>query len=229
MDPEQLSGSIFMSFWVRLPDNESMNKKLAIIPTILLSSALLLTGCNAGNSEPQPSSSSAPAEEEVTDAQPATYKYVAPPAEMEEKYKAYYFAPTTLDEGAWAYYKIIGSTTYKEDGAARATTVTEYDAARTNTENTQHFDKMYGEVTSDVEQTAMNVSGYLAENSDANLEEINGKKDLIVNRYGKVGKVAVEQDAKSSHYFVIFTPENGGEGYGVLVPQEGKTPNFKAE
>lgn len=218
-----------MSFLVRLPDNGGMKKKLAIIPTILLSSALLLTGCNSGNSEPQPSSSSAPAGEEVTAAPPATFKYVAPPADMDEKYKAYYFAPTTVDEGSWAYYKIIGSTTYKEDGAARATTLAEWDAARADQENFQKFDKMYGEVTSDVEQTALNISGYLKENSDANLEQINGKKDLIVNRYDKVGKVVVEQDAKSGNFFAIFTPEGGGEGYGVLVPQEGKTPDFAAE
>lgn len=212
-----------------------MNTKLMIIPTIVLSATLLLTGCNAGNSNENPSPS--PTATDMTDPvdipQTDAPKYVAPPAEMEEKYKAYYFSPTTLDESSWAYYNIIGAKTVNEDSAVRSTTVEEWEAARTDQNDTQTFDKMYGEVTSDVEHSALKVSEYLKSNSDASLEEINGKKDLIVNRYSKAGTMIVEQDSKTGFYFVVFSlvegDGEGSEGYGILVPQEGKTPDFSAK
>ena len=216
---------------------ESMNKKLMIIPTILLSSALLLTGCTSGNSndgkDTQPSATSTDTSDLVDLPQPEAPKYVAPPAEMEEKYKIYFFSASTLNESAWAYYSIIGAKTSAEDSAARSTTIAEWEAARTDQGNVQAFDKMYGEINSDVEHTSLKVSEYLKTNSDATVEELNDNKDLIINRYAKVGKMAVEQDSATKLYFVTFALlEGAGEGsagYGILVPQEGKTPDFSAK
>lgn len=211
-----------------------MNTKLMIIPTIALATSLLLTGCNSGNSnENNPSPTASEVADPVDIPQADAPKYVAPPADMEEKYKAYYFSPATLNESAWTYYNIIGAKTANEDSAVRSTTAEEWEAARADQNNTQGFDKMHGEVTSDVEQSALKVSEYLKSNSDASLEEINGKKDIIVNRYSKAGTMAVEQDAKTGFYFIVFSlaegAGEGSEGYGILVPQEGKTPDFSAK
>lgn len=211
-----------------------MNTKLMVIPMIVLSASLLLTGCNAGNlNENNPSPTASDIADPVDIPQANAPKYVAPPADMEEKYKAYYFSPTTLNESSWAYYNIIGAKTVNEDSAARSTTVEEWEAARTDQNSTQAFDKMYGEVTSDVEQSALKVSEYLKSNPDVSLEEINGKKDVVVNRYSKAGTMAVEQDSKTGFYFIVFSlaegAGEGSEGYGILVPQEGKTPDFSAK
>lgn len=213
-----------------------MNKKLMIIPTIVLSSALLLTGCTSGNSNDpntQPSVSASDMADPVDVPQPDAPKYVAPPADMDEKYKAYYFSPSTLNESAWAYYNIIGAKTSAEDSAARSTTIEEWEKTRTDESNTQAFDKMYGEVNSDVEQSSLKVSEYLKNNSDATVEELKDNKDLLINRYNKVGTMAVEQDAKTGLYFVTFSllegAGEGSSGYGILVPQEGKTPDFSAK
>lgn len=220
-----------MSFNSSTSDKDSMNKKLLIIPTIILSSALLLTGCTSGN--PGDSATVAPnTSSEMADMpQPNTPKYVAPPEEMEEKYKAYYYAPTTTDVYAWAYYDAIGSTTYAEDSAPRPTTLAEWEEAQKDDTNIQKFDKLYGEVTSDVEQTALRVSDYLEKNSNTNFDEVSRNKDLIINRYEKTGKVEVKQDEKTGLYFVVFTLAEGSsedaQTYGVLVPQKDKTPDFK--
>lgn len=215
---------------------ESMNKKLMIIPTIVLSSALLLTGCTSGKSEPgkdgspnpaSSSSSTGPSSGETT--QPTgNVGYVAPPAELDDKYKSYFMAPTSTNEEAWSYYKSIGATTYKEDPAVRSTTASDWASARSDDKNFDKFDKMYGEVLSDVEQSALNISSHLEKNPSASLDEIS-RSDLVINRYENLGETKVEKDSNKGFYFVIFTiNDDKSGGYGILVPQKGVTPDFNA-
>lgn len=215
---------------------KSMNKKLMIIPTIILSSALLLTGCTSGKSEPgkggspNPTSSSSsadPSNGEIT--QPTgNGGYVAPPAELDDKYKGYFMAPTSTNEEAWSYYKSIGATTYKEDPATRSTTAADWASARSDDKSFDKFDKMYGEVLSDVEQSALNISSHLEKNPSASLDEISNS-DLVINRYKNLGETTVEKDSNKGFYFVIFTiNDDKSGGYGILVPQKGVTPDFNA-
>lgn len=219
-------------------DNGSMNKKLIIIPALVLSSALLFVGCNLKNdnygelpnSNSSNSSTPAPTLADTTpDGMPVYDGYIAPPSDLEDKYKGSYFAPSTLDAEAWSVYKEMGATTYKEDASVRSVTDKDWADAAANRKDSDDFIKMYAEVNSDVEQTAVNVAAYVKENPSATLEEINGSKGLIINRYDKAGKTVVEQDAKTNFYFVIFSLNNDGNGgYSILVPQEGITPDFSA-
>lgn len=199
-------------------------KKLLLIPALILSSAILLTGCTSNNNaaEPTPSVTAADTNQVVPG-------YVAPPQEMAENYKAYYFDLMTTNESMWSYFDLIGATSYKQDPTPRSTTVDEWVAAEADSNDSQKFDKMYGDVASDVEQTALNVSSYLEQNPTATIEEVKNKKDLIVNRYESVGSTSVEQDPTTGHFFSVFTVnEAKGAGYGILVPQTGKTPDFAA-
>lgn len=211
----------------------SMNKKLMIIPTIVLSSALLLTGCTSGNTEPgsvdssNPSSSSSSSD--PSGKPTGNAGYIAPPNDLKADYKGYYYAPSTVVPEAWEYYKSTGATTYKEDSSARSTSPSDWDSARSDQKDFQRFDKMYGEVSSDVEQSALKVSSHLEANSSASVEELNNK-ELVINRYPELGKTVVEKDSSTGFYFVIFTVSGGSAkdtaAYGILVPQKGITPDF---
>jgi hypothetical protein len=209
-----------------------LNKKLVLIPTIVLSSALLLTGCTSGNSDhsrdPQNPITSSSAPSNTSSAEPIVEGgYIAPPSEMADENKAYYFAPTTVDEVSWSYYKSIGATTYKEDPTSRSITAKEWQSTREN--DRQKFDQIFGENTSDVEQSALNISSYLENNPTATVEEINNNKHLIINRYDKAGSMTVRKDSKTNFYFVAFDLNDSDEtGYGILVPQKGITPDFNA-
>lgn len=89
------------------------------------------------------------------------------------------------------------------------------------------FGKIIGEMNSDLDQSAVNVSGFLAKNPSANLESIKADKSLIVNRYPNVGTTDVYQESATGFYFVVFTPNEKNIGiHGIIVPQEGKTPKF---
>lgn len=212
-------------------DNDSMNKKLLIIPTIILSSALLLTGCTSGKTEPgkggspNPSSTSSVAPD-VSD-QPIE-GYVAPPENLKADYRGFYMAPTTVNEVSWGYYKNAGATTYKEDSSVRSTTESEIASARDDMKNLGKFDKMYGEISSDVEQSALNISSYLETNKTATVDDINNNKDLVINRYTNAGSTVVEKDSATGFFFVIFTMNKAkGATYGILVPQKDITPDFE--
>lgn len=205
-----------------------MNKKLLVIPTIVLSSALLLTGCTGGKS--------ATPDKVPTNQQTASSSasgnagYVAPPKDLSSNYKGYYYSPTTVVPDAWEYYKSTGATTYKEDPSLRTTSGKDWDEARGDNKNFQKFDKLYGEVMSDVEQSALNISTYLENHKSASTDEIKNTKDLVINRYPNLGNTKVEKDESTGFYFVIFTVKDGSakdaSAYGILVPQKGITPDF---
>lgn len=199
--------------------------KLLIVPTILLSSTLLLSGCGAnedGNKN-SPTSSSASAPETMPG-------YVAPPSELSDRYKSFYGAPQTLTEEGWASYANLGATTHKEDPSDRSTTLDDWKAAQVGAQdgtNVTDYTKMFGEMTSDLEHSTMNVSEFLAANPDATLDTINATEGLLVNRYPNLGATKVEQETKTGFYFVIMTFDNLEEGMemGLIVPQEGITPD----
>jgi hypothetical protein len=217
---------------------QTMTKnKLVIIPTIVLSSALLLSGCTSGgnnggnNGSQNPTSSSASASDTTTDTQASPVPvegFVTPPANMTADYKAFYMAPTTTDPEMWGIWKNMGATTYKEDPAARSTTADEWNKARDNKTDFKTFDKMHAENTSDIEQSALNVSAFLEKKPSASVDELNNNKDLIINRYPNVGSMKVEQDNETKFYFVVFRMTEGSATFGILVPQKGITPDFSA-
>ena len=225
-----------MSFLSYLPIMESMNKKLMIIPTIVLSSALLLTGCTSGKTEPgkvgspNPTSSSSSTSTDPAVQPTGNVGYVAPPSDLNEDYKGYYYGPTTLAPESWEYFKSTGAKTYKEDPSIRSTTANEWDKARTNDTDLATFDKLYGEVSSDVEQSALNISTYLEQNKDESVDNLTNNKELVINRYSNLGTTTVEKDTSTGFYFVIFKlnggSAKGAPAYGILVPQKGITPDF---
>lgn len=206
-----------------------MNNKLLIIPTIALSSILLLTGCVSGNSEQQqnPSASSS-SSTNIDSSNQGDVEYIAPPEKLDDKYNGYYYAPTTVNEEAWSYYKSVGAKTYKEDPSNRSTGEKEWNKARSDNKDYAAFDRMYGEVSSDVEQTALNVSAYLETNPETTVEDLNKNSDLIVNRYKELGSTVIEKDSETGYYFSLFIMKKSelGVGYGILVPQKNITPNF---
>lgn len=213
-----------------------MNKKLLVIPTIVLSSALLLTGCtgkqsnnNIPTNQPSTSSSSSLAPEESSSQSPVNSGYVAPPSELKDNFKGYFNAPSITEGVEWEYYKSIGAKTAKEDPSPRSTSLDDWESARGDKDHPENFDKIFGEVTADVEQTALNVSAYLEKAPTSTLDDINSHKELMVNRYEQSGSLAIQKDDKTGFYFVIFTLKNGKEsGFGILVPQKGITPDFNA-
>lgn len=233
MDSNLCIGVHFNVFLIDSSDKEDMNKKLLVIPTIVLSSALLLTGCTSGKSEPgktgapNPSSSSSSNVITDTSSQPIS-GYVTPPAKMDANYKAFYMAPMTLDEESWAHYKEIGAKTYEEDPATRPTTKTDWEAARDDKKDFNRFDKIFGEVTSDIEHSALNVSHYLETKPSVSIDELNSNKELLINRYTNVGEMKVEKDSNTGFFFITFKMKENKDApaYGILVPQKGVTPNF---
>jgi hypothetical protein len=217
------------------------NKKLSLVPAVLLSSVLLLTACSTGSpatnnnanppaspsasasaNSPAPSSASSPA---PSVAPTVIQGYVAAPTDMTKQFKAFYGAPPTLNDQNWAVYKNAGATTYKEDPAERSTTSSEWAASRADARK-----KLVGEMMSDVDQSATNVSAVLASNPSSTLDSIKADKSLIINRFPNVGTTDVYQDSSTGFYFVVFSPkENIMPNHGILVPQKGKTPDFNHE
>lgn len=218
-----------------------MKKNLALVPAVLLSSALLLTACSSGNpaannnpSNPSSSTSSSNSQSAAPGSSPAPtliQGHVDAPQDMTREYKSFYHSPSTLSPEGWEIYKPSGATTYLEDPAERATTSSDWSAAKSasmsSKENLQKFQKMAGEMSSDVDQSAVNISTFLEKNPSATLDSIKSDKSLFINRYPNVGVTDVFQDSSTHFYFVIFTPkDNKLAPHGILVPQAGKTPDF---
>lgn len=220
-----------------------MNKKLALVPAIVLSSALLLTACSSGasnntntpaNSSTSSAPSSAPANANVVNpsasaAPTAIAGYVAPPQTLGSDYKQFFRAFSTNDPRLLDAVKASGATTAKDDSSTRPMTVSEYESMKTDAKQRPQLIKTNWEIQSDYETTAQNVSDALKKNPNASLDGLKADKSLIVNRYSNVGSMNIEQDNETKFFFVIFRVNDQnfkGVPMGVLVPEAGKTPDF---
>lgn len=202
-------------------------RKLVIIPTILVSSALLFTACG-NDSEPKNES---PSSSSTVSSAP---EYVAPPSNLEEQYKQYVSPITITDEAAWSMYKDLGATTYEEDPSKRSTTPEDWKAAQeasremNDVQKMNDFNLMFGEVKADIDQSALNISAFLAQNPEATLDDVKAQEGLLVSRHEKLGTLKVEQDSSTGFFFVILISEDEQIQLGQMVPQKGITPDFAA-
>lgn len=220
-----------------------MKKKLTLVPAVLLSSALLLTACSAGNpaannnNSNSPANSSANSSSQTNETNPsasavptAIAGYVAPPQALTSDYKQFFKSFSTTDSRVWEAAQSVGAATAKADPATRSMTVSEYESLKTDAKQRQTLIKTNWEIQSDYETTAANVSEALKKNASESLDSLKADKALIVNRYSNLGSISIEQDSATKFFFVIFRVNDQnfkGVPMGVLVPQAGKTPDFQ--
>lgn len=222
-----------------------MKKNLALVPAVLLSSALLLTACSSGspaannnatdssvNSSTTQNGSSAPTNQTNPSASAvptAIAGYVAPPQTLGSDYKQFFRAFSMNDPRMLDAVKASGATTSKDDPAIRPMSVSDYESMKADQKQRQQLIKTNWEIQSDYETTAQNVSDALKKNPNASLDNLKADKSLVVNRYANVGSMNIEQDNETKFFFVIFRVNDQnfkGVPMGVLVPQAGKTPDF---
>lgn len=210
-----------------------MKNKKYLVPTLLISSALLFTGCSSNDESqaadtPSSSSSASPSETFTGDTQLAE-GYVAPPEGMDSELSLYFAAPSISTEEGWGMYKDAGAKTYEEDPSTRNLNMDDWIAMR-DSSDAQQSTIIFGEVFYDAEYSAKKVSEYLAANPEATMEQLASQPDLIVNRYPGLGSMELTQDESSGFYFVLLkglNPDVMPTISGSLVQQPGITPDFK--
>jgi hypothetical protein len=201
------------------------NKKLLFLPITLLTTTMLFAGCTQQSTPdptPVPSASST---DELDDSQIVTGEIEIPDSTSAE-YEKYTQKFQTTSEFGWEYPNAIGAKKYTDDPTKRPTNLKNWQDVRGDNSDAgiTKFDIMYYELLSDVEESALKVSTYLAENPEATLKTI--PDDLIITRYDKLVKNVVKQDKSSNFYYVVAQPLEGGNEItiGAVVPQEGITP-----
>lgn len=178
-------------------DNDSMMKhKLYLIPASFLVVSIALTGCtNPTEPTPVPSNSVSTPDDSSTGAPttpaPESTDEAVDPSELSGANSDY----ITTGE-AWGVYASVGAKKNSEDPTERSTTPEEY----LQFGDIDDIQRVFGEVFSDAEETAMNISKL------PNIAEITSvdqvPSSVILNRYPNLMSTRILMDTAGTIYVI---------------------------
>lgn len=216
-------------------------KKVLMIPVITVTSlGLLLSGCS---SEPAPEKKKNEDTVQIDESKIDKETGLVKPEDMgiteyetvdrgvakyNSDFTAFLRPFSTLNEGSWMGYKEMGSTKVHDDAKIRTITYEEYVALAQNGEITdlQKASKVLGDITSDVEESALRVSEMLEKNPSMTVEALDATEGLVINRHPQLLNMQIVQDENTNFFFVVAKAITEEETaiMGMVVPQKDITP-----
>ncbi len=189
-----------------------MKHKFYLIPTALLVTGIVLTGCT-NYPEPTPNDATPSVSAPATPDDSAEVTPEPLPDSSETANPEDFVNVTTeyITEGeTWVYYSQVGAKKPSEDATPRQTTIEDYKALGGEPEPTS---KIFGEVFADAETTAINISQLPNVTEIRSVDEI--PASVTVNRYpnmmdvrflvDEIGGIYVISESKDTEKLLVAT------------------------
>jgi len=184
-----------------------VNRKLLLLPAVLIASTLTLAGCTAdNNTNPTVDPNPVPTTSETSTATPP--EGLPGPGETPdpETMATITNERSIADPETWQFFADSGATLPADDPAVRETTAEEIinvDPAQLN--------EVFGNLTADVEQSAVNVENWIRENNATVTTAGDVPGELLVNRYPNATETYVIVDTAGGVYVLSRLKVTSGE------------------